>query len=81
MKRGVIFRDALIQEIIATGIHRIHNPRRSTLSPVKVGVCALSARGIVGLVFFNKTINCERYLQIILGHFFPELTEEERLYS
>jgi hypothetical protein len=30
---------------------------------------------------FNKTINCERYVQVILGQFFPELTEEERLYD
>jgi hypothetical protein len=29
---------------------------------VKVGVwCAVSARRIVEPVFFNKTINCERY--------------------
>jgi hypothetical protein len=49
---------------------------------VKVGVwCAVSARRIVGSVFFNKTINCERYIQIILGQFFPELTEEEGLYG
>jgi hypothetical protein len=32
-------------------------------------------------VFFNETINCERYVQVILGQFFPELTEEERLYG
>jgi hypothetical protein len=32
-------------------------------------------------VFFNKTINCERYVQVILGQFFPKLTEEERLYG
>jgi inhibitor of nuclear factor kappa-B kinase subunit alpha len=49
---------------------------------VKVGVwCALSARRIVGSVFFNETINCERYVQGILGQFFSELTEEERLYG
>jgi hypothetical protein len=32
-------------------------------------------------VFFNKTINCERYVQVILRQFFSELTEEERLYG
>jgi predicted transcriptional regulator len=49
---------------------------------VKVGVwCALSARRIVGSVFFNKTINCERYVEVIHGQFFSELTEEERLYG
>jgi hypothetical protein len=30
-------------------------------------------------VFFNETVNCERYVWVILGRFFPELTEEERL--
>jgi hypothetical protein len=32
-------------------------------------------------VFFNETINCERYVQVILGQFFSELTQEERLYG
>jgi hypothetical protein len=32
-------------------------------------------------VFFNETINCERYVRVILGQFFPELIEEERLYD
>jgi hypothetical protein len=49
---------------------------------VKVGVwCAVSVRRIVGPVFFNGTINCERYVQVILGQFSPGLTEEERLYG
>jgi hypothetical protein len=49
---------------------------------VKVGVwCAVSARRIVGLVFFNETINCERYGQAILWQFFTDLTEGERLYG
>jgi hypothetical protein len=49
---------------------------------VKVGVwCALSARRIVRSVFFNETINCEKYVWVILGQFFSELTEEERLYG
>jgi hypothetical protein len=48
---------------------------------VKVGVwCATSARRIIGPVLFKETINCERYVQVILGQFFPELTEEHRLY-
>jgi hypothetical protein len=38
-------------------------------------------RKIIGPVFFNERINCERYVQVILRQFFPELTEEERLYS
>jgi hypothetical protein len=51
-------------------------------SPVKVGVrCAVSAIRIVGPVSFYETINCERYVQVTLGQFFPELIEEERLYG
>jgi hypothetical protein len=49
---------------------------------VKAGVwCALSARRIVGPVFFNETINCERYVWINLRQFFLKLTEEERPYG
>jgi hypothetical protein len=52
------------------------------LPPVKVGVwCAVSARRIIGPVFFKRTINCKRYVEVILGQFFPELTEGERLYG
>jgi hypothetical protein len=35
--------------------------------------------GFLYLYFFNETINCERYVQVILRQFFPEITEEERL--
>jgi hypothetical protein len=49
---------------------------------VKVGVwSAVSARRIVESVFFKKTVNCERYVQVILGQLFPELTEEGRHYG
>jgi hypothetical protein len=49
---------------------------------VKVVVwCAVSARTIVGSVFFNETINCERYRQVTLAQFFPDLTEEEIVYG
>jgi hypothetical protein len=58
-----------------------HLTHEVLLHPVKFGVwCVVSAR-IVGLVFFNETVNCKRYVQVILGYFFPELTEEERLYG
>jgi hypothetical protein len=51
------------------------------LHPVKAGVwCAVSARKIVGPVFFNETINCKRCVQVVLGRLFPQLTEE-RLYG
>jgi hypothetical protein len=49
---------------------------------MEVGVwCAVSARRIAGPLFFNKTINWEGYVQVILGKFFPQLTDAERLYG
>jgi hypothetical protein len=64
---------------------RSQNPHltdEAPLHPVEVGVwCALSARRFIGPVFLNKTINCERYVQAILGHFFSDFTQEERLYG
>jgi hypothetical protein len=38
-------------------------------------------RRIPGPTFFHETINCERYVQVILQQFYPELTDEERLYG
>jgi hypothetical protein len=56
-----------------------HLTHEAVLHPVKVSVwCALSAGRILGPLFFNKTINCERYVQVILGQFFPDVAEEER---
>jgi hypothetical protein len=37
--------------------------------------------GLLDLCFYNKKINFERYVQVILGQFFPGLTNEERLYG
>jgi hypothetical protein len=49
---------------------------------VKVGVwCAVSARRIVEPVFFKRTINFERYVQVVLRQFFTVLTEEGKLYG
>jgi hypothetical protein len=31
------------------------------------------------MCFFNETVSCERYVQVILGQFFTGLTEEEKL--
>jgi hypothetical protein len=46
----------------------------------KVGVwCGISVRRIIGPVSFVD--NSERYINLILNRFFPELTEEERLHS
>jgi hypothetical protein len=56
-----------------------HVTHKVLLHPVKVGVWFAVSAEIVGPVFFNKTINCERYVQVILEQFLPELTEEERL--
>ncbi|PNE09437.1 hypothetical protein B7P43_G05558 [Cryptotermes secundus] len=36
---------------------------------------------IIGPVFINETINRARYVEVILGQFSPDLTEEERLYG
>jgi hypothetical protein len=61
---------------------RPHLTHEVLLHPVKVGVgSVISARRSVGYVLFNRTVNWERYVQVILGQFFPELTEEERLYG
>jgi hypothetical protein len=43
--------------------------------------CAVSARRIFGPMFFKKKINFERHVQVILGQFFPESKEEERLHG
>jgi hypothetical protein len=46
---------------------------------MKVSVwCALSARRIVGPVFFYQTISFEACVRVICGQFFPDLTEKER---
>jgi hypothetical protein len=34
-------------------------------------------KGLLDLCFFNETINCERYVHVILRQFFPELIEEK----
>jgi hypothetical protein len=48
------------------------------LHPVKVSVwCAVSVRKIVVTVFFNERINREKYVQVILWQFFPDITEEK----
>jgi hypothetical protein len=39
------------------------------------------ARRISRSAFFNRTVTCERYVQVILEQFFPELTEEKSFYG
>jgi hypothetical protein len=51
-----------------------HVTQEVLLHQVKICVwCAISARTIVEPMFFNEKINCERYVQVILRHFFPEI--------
>jgi hypothetical protein len=59
-----------------------HLTHEVLLHLVQVGVwCAVSARRVVGPVFSNETINCKKYVWVILEQFSPELTEEEELYG
>jgi hypothetical protein len=56
-----------------------HSIHEVPLHDVKIGVwCAISAHRIIGPVFFQETINSERYVRLILTPFFRELTEEEK---
>jgi hypothetical protein len=54
-----------------------HLTHEVPLYPVKVSVCCtLGARRVVDhVLFFNETINCERYVETILGQSFSELRE------
>jgi hypothetical protein len=57
-----------------------HLTHKVLLHPKKVDVwCAVSARRIIVPVLFNKTVNCETYVYVILRQFSPELTEKEKL--
>ena len=48
----------------------------------KVGVwCAVSARRIIGPIFYEQTVNAERHRNDILTPFFYELTEKEKSYG
>jgi hypothetical protein len=59
------------------------NLHEAPLHDRKVGIWrGISARRIIGPVFFVDTLHWERYInQIFNSFFFPELTEEERLYG
>jgi hypothetical protein len=58
-----------------------HLTHEVPLHPVKVGVWYAESSRIVGPMFLNEKVNCERYVQVILGQFFLELREGERLYG
>lgn len=48
----------------------------------KIGLwCAISGERIIGPIFFQETINSERYMENILRPFFDQLTERERAFA
>jgi hypothetical protein len=52
------------------------------LHDVKIRVwCAISAYRIIGPVFFQETINSERYVRLILTPLFRKLTEDKKTYG
>ena len=61
------------------------NPRiihEVPLHDAKIGVwCAVSAKRIIGPIFFEDTINSERYRTQILAPFFQLLSDNERQYG
>lgn len=55
-----------------------HFYRETTLHPVKIGVwCAMSRRRLIGPIFFEGTINGERYRNNILNTFINQLHDDE----
>jgi hypothetical protein len=55
-----------------------HEFKEMALHDLKVGVwCAISRMGIIGPIFFNDTINAERYRTDILEPFLGHLTERQ----
>jgi sulfur relay (sulfurtransferase) complex TusBCD TusD component (DsrE family) len=55
--------------------------QEGSLHPVKVCVWCAAVRGLLDLCFFKEKINCEKYVQVIIGQFSSDLTEEENLYG
>lgn len=59
-----------------------HHFHHTPLHDLKVGVwCAVSARRIIGPIFFHQTVNSERYIANIFNPFVAALTEEETTYG
>lgn len=59
-----------------------HEFVETELHPLKVGIwIAMSRRRIIGPIFFNETINGERYRTIILQQFFEQLLDDEIQYG
>jgi hypothetical protein len=56
-----------------------HVLHQRPLHDIKVGVWrAVTARRVIGPIFFEDTVNSDRYVSDILEPFFQELTEETR---
>jgi inhibitor of nuclear factor kappa-B kinase subunit alpha len=68
-----------------TRIWSDENPRsvhQIPLHDIKIGVwCAVSARRIIGPIFYHETVNSDRYVRHILEPFFEQLTDDERQYG
>ena len=59
-----------------------HYFHETPLHAQKVGVwCAVSARRIIGPIFFHQTLNSARYIADIFNPFVAALTEEEKTYG
>lgn len=55
-----------------------HTMIETDLHPIKVGVwVAISRRRIIGPIFFEETINAERYRTLILAEFLRQLHDDE----
>jgi hypothetical protein len=55
-----------------------HVLHQRPLHDIKVDVwCAVSARRVIGPIFFEDTVNSDRYVSDILEPFFQDVTEEE----
>lgn len=58
-----------------------HDFHELPLHDSKIGVwCAVSENRILGPIFYEETINSDRYVRLILTPFFEQLVEEEKLH-
>jgi hypothetical protein len=68
-----------------TGIWSDENPHvihQIPLHDVKFGVCcAVSARRIIGAIFYHGTANSDRCVRSTLEPFYEQLTDDERQYG
>ena len=59
-----------------------HEFQEQPLHDQKIGVwCAISSRRIVGPIFFEQTVNSNRYIVNILNPFLEQLTDEEKSFG